>query len=342
MIPALQSLRSRTTTALWASIVCLPAVSVAQHPDARSLASRITALGATSGGIVGMSATHVETGRHLSVRGSEKFPMASVYKLPIALYVLHLVDRASLRIDSLITVTPPEFAPHYSPLAESAGGNAVTLTVDSLLALMLGGSDNTASDVLLRIAGGPAAVTQRLRALGISDVRVDRTERELGFDQRGIECPPANDRWSRSLFDSLAARVPPDAQRAAWVRYETDSLDTATPDGMARLLVVIARGEGLRPSSRRRLLDIMTRSWTGANRIKGLLPRGSPVAHKTGTAGRVANDVGIITLPDRRGHVALAVFLKGAERPDSVRDRAIAGIARVVYDHFASDNDSMR
>ena len=65
----------------------------------------------------------------------------------------------------------------------------------------------------------------------------------------------------------------------------------------------------LSKKSREFLLATMSRTRTGAGagRIKGLLPKGTPVAHKTGTIGGVANDVGFITLPDGR-RFAIAVF----------------------------------
>jgi len=80
---------------------------------------------------------------------------------------------------------------------------------------------------------------------------------------------------------------------------------------------------------------VMSRTSTGQNRIKGLLPKGTPVAHKTGTIGGVANDAGFVTLPDG-GRMVLAVFTKSSSTPPTDRERAIAETARVLYDHFAT------
>ena len=77
----------------------------------------------------------------------------------------------------------------------------------------------------------------------------------------------------------------------------------------------------------------MSRTRTGAERIKGLLPKGTPVAHKTGTAGGIANDVGYVTLPDGR-RFAIAVFTNSNETSVSDRDRAIAEISRMLFDYF--------
>jgi beta-lactamase class A len=77
----------------------------------------------------------------------------------------------------------------------------------------------------------------------------------------------------------------------------------------------------------------MSRTRSGPGRLKGLLPMGTPVAHKTGTAGGIANDVGYITLPDGR-RFAIAVFTNRSETSVSDRDRAIAEIARMLFDYF--------
>jgi beta-lactamase class A len=102
---------------------------------------------------------------------------------------------------------------------------------------------------------------------------------------------------------------------------------------MLKLLLAIDGGTAMSPESREFLLGVMSRTRTGAGRIKGLLPNGTLVAHKTGTAGGIANDVGYVTLPDGR-RFAIAVFTNSSETPVSDRDRAIAEIARTLYDFY--------
>ena len=65
-----------------------------------------------------------------------------------------------------------------------------------------------------------------------------------------------------------------------------------------------------------------------------MLPDGTSLAHKTGTIGGTTNDVGIVTLPENAGHVAIAVFIKGSDKESAARERTIAQIARSVYDFF--------
>ncbi|HUF65633.1 MAG TPA: class A beta-lactamase [Gemmatimonadaceae bacterium] len=269
-----------------------------------SLERRIAAVADSIDGSVGFAAVHIPSGARLSHNGDRRYPLRSVYKLPIGLSVLRRVDAGELRLDSAITVTEADYAPNHSPLRDRAGGKPATVTVDSLLVLTIEQSDNTASDVLLRLAGGPAATMRDMQSLGLGDVRVDRTERELG-----------------SARDS-----------------DDDERDTATPNAMADFLVVIQQGTGLSRASHRRLLEIMQRTRTGPNRIRGLLPPNTPVAHKTGTARPMTNDAGVVTLPDGRGYVAIAVFVRSTAGAPAARERVIAEIAREVYDYFSAPN----
>ena len=79
----------------------------------------------------------------------------------------------------------------------------------------------------------------------------------------------------------------------------------------------------------------MLRCETGENRIKGLLPPDTRVMHKTGTLGiGVANDVGIIQLPENAGNVVAAIFVKESKADPATQERAIAQIARAAYDYF--------
>jgi beta-lactamase class A len=77
----------------------------------------------------------------------------------------------------------------------------------------------------------------------------------------------------------------------------------------------------------------MSRTTTGFHRLRGLLPKGTPVADKTGTIGGVANDVGFITLPDGR-RIAIAVYTKSSTTSEADREKAIAEVTRSVYDFF--------
>jgi beta-lactamase class A len=102
---------------------------------------------------------------------------------------------------------------------------------------------------------------------------------------------------------------------------------------MLQLLLAIDNGTALSEKSREFLLGVMSRTRTGGGRLKGLLPKGTAVAHKTGTLGGVANDVGFVTLPDGR-RFAIAVYTKSSTTSEANRDRAIAEVTRALYDFY--------
>jgi beta-lactamase class A len=290
----------------------------------------------TSGGIVGVAAIHVESGRRISFNGAQRFPMASSYKLVIGLQLLNRVDRGEVHLSDMITLMPRDFRLSYSPLADIANGTPISLTTGRLLEMMVADSDNSASDAMLKVAGGPKAVTARARELGFKEIDVSRSEAELGAALSGVyELPPESE-WSPEMFERLYAQAEGNDPKVIKEKFLADERDTATPDALAALLVEVFRGKALSASGTERLLKIMEATTTGPNRLKGLLPAGTVVAHKTGTWGSVGttNDVGIITLPDGAGHVAIAVLVKASTKNVPERERAIAEITRTLYDFF--------
>jgi beta-lactamase class A len=167
----------------------------------------------------------------------------------------------------------------------------------NLMKRMLIHSDNHATDILLKDLGGPDAVHDWLQDNGITGLRVDRTIAQLLKSKRDL--------WDRR--------------------------DSSTPVAMVQLLQRIYKAELIKPESRNYLLDVMAQCQTGRNRMKAMLPYGTPVEHKTGTLDGLADDVGFITMPDGR-RVAVAIFTRGGnDRPNT-----IAQTARTIYDGFKS------
>jgi beta-lactamase class A len=318
-------------------LACSVAAQQASDPGLGRLEREIARLEKISGGRMGVAAIHLETGRAVYLNRSERFPMASSYKVPIAVQLLTRVDRRELRLDSMITLLPSDLHPGSGTLTELFDDPGVILSLRNFLELMLLISDNSATDVVLRTAGGGSAVTQRMRALGIEGINVDRPTLRLIGDFGGWRLPPDDQltatAWREAARASIARSTP--AQRdSASVAFNRDPRDTATPEGMALLLQKIWRRNALSNESSALLLDIMTRSTTGALRIKGMLPPDVQVTHKTGTIGETTNDVGIIALPDNAGSVVIVVFVKESKLPVETRERAIAQVSRAIYDYF--------
>ncbi len=298
----------------------------------------IARLSALSGGLLGVTAIHIESGNRLSQNGSVWFPMASSYKVPIAIQLLNRVDSGKYSLDQFIEVKMTDLHPGSGMLSERFNWpNAVTpgvaLSVRSLMELMLLISDNSATDICLRLAGGPDAVNASMKRIGIHGLNVDRPTAYLISDWLGVPM----DRtalWSPARFDSLERTLTEDQIKMNSRKFDGDLKDSSTPDAMSELLLKLYTQPILKADSKRLLLDIMRRCETGLTRLKGMLPPGTEVMHKTGTIGMTTNDVGIMTLPEGAGHVVISVFVKSSEKPIPDRERAIAEVSRAVYDYY--------
>lgn len=268
-----------------------------------TLVDRFVELARTSGGRLGVCAQAVEGGGAEQLNGSERFAMQSVYKLPIAMAVLDQVDRKAIALDEKIPLQESDTANvhFHSPLADQYPRGGIDVSVRDLIRAAIVESDGVASDILYRLAGGGARVTAYLRGIGIRDMAVVATEREMAADEQ--------------------------------VQYR----NFATPCAAVALLRALQAGRGVSDAARALLLKDLNDSVPGPHRIKGQLPPGTPVAHKTGTDGtrngltRATNDIGIVTLADGR-HLAIAVLVKDSTADEAARDRVIAAAARAAFD----------
>ncbi len=319
----------------------LLAALLARPADSReALEERFRTIAASAGGTVGVSVLHLESGRGASLHGHEHFPMASVFKIAVAVELCARADRGAVRWGQKIAIAPADLRLGASPIAERAPSGGIALSVGELLEAMLVDSDNTAADALLPLAGGPEVITAQLDAAGLGDIRVDRSEAELAFDSLGVVSAPPRSTWSLATLHAALDAVPEPARREAFARFLADPRDTATPDALVQMLRQIEEGRRLTAESRQRLLLLMARTRPGERRLKGALPAGTPVAHRTGTgadlgkANICTNDVGVVTLPGGRGHLAIAVMIKGSDRDLAARENAIARIARAAFDYW--------
>jgi beta-lactamase class A len=230
-------------------------------------------------------------------------PMQSVFKFPLAMATLHLVEEKKLSLDQQVRfLAADRILPHvYSPLQDQYPEAEVDIPLRELLRLSVSLSDNVAADILLRIIGGPKIVDAYIRSIGANGFHIEDGERALHHDVT--------------------------AQYRNWFE----------PAGAVQLLRRISDNSPLSPEHTRMIQDWMKDTPRGQNQIKGELPPGTIVMHKTGlsdTAGGVTyatNDIGLITLPDGR-RLAIAIFLTDSSADGPAREAVIARIAKAAYD----------
>ena len=316
------------------AIPALGQTEPAGDPALSHLMAELERLESLSGGVLGVAAVHLESGRAVYLHPDDPFPMASTYKVPIAVQLLSRVDRGEIALTDMVELTPEDLHPGSGTLTRLFDDPGVSLSLHNLMELMLLISDNSATDLTLDAAGGSHAVNTRMGELGVTGVRVDRPTHLLISDWIGIEGVRERGPLSQDEWQQLAASVSADRRADAAAAFASDPRDTATPRGMVTLLRSLWDGEAVGPESTALLIDVLERVETGTGRIKGMLPPGTTVAHKTGTIGQTTNDVGVIYLPGDAGHVATVMFVKDSELTVPERERAIAQASRAVYDFF--------
>ncbi len=297
-----------------------PLPKITLKPDAM-LEKQIAEIAKEAKGKVGVAAVLLETGDSAGLNAGEQFPMQSVYKLPIAMAVMERFRREDRSLDEMTGVTKDDMVREgqHSPLRD-AHPNGGEFTIRELIRLALVESDGTASDVLLRVVGGPAEVQSYLTQIGITDIKVVNTEKEIGRDWQ-----TQYQNWATPMATvELQQFLCSDAKNA--VGPIVEGMPGICGDGNSEIL-----------------LQWMLESRPGEKRLKRHLPKGTWVAHKTGTSGTqngitaATNDIGIIWLPNLK-HVAIAVFVSDSPADEKTREAVIAKIAKAVWDQWSKKN----
>jgi beta-lactamase class A len=272
-------------------------------------------------------------------------PLLSVVKLPVAIVVLDGVDRGRWSLTTPITLIAGDMHPR-GELGDRfpCGGGPVSL--HRLLKLMITRSENSSADALMRLAGGPSAVTEWLERHGIHDLRVDRTERGLGNDWYGL-APGADTMGTAEEIRQLRAQVPQAVHDSAAQAMLLDPRDTGTARACVHLLERLWRGDLLSAAMTDTLKSMLARCETAPHRLPALLPKGTPVARKTGTGGTsggitvAINDVGVMRLPNG-DDVAIAVLIGEPRGSVSRAEKLIARVARIVFDAWTAVDSAGR
>ena len=229
-------------------------------------------------------------------------PMQSVFKLPLAVAVLHQVEEGKFSLHQPIRFRKQDLIlpKPYSPLQDEYPDAGVDVPLNRLLQLSAGLSDNTATDILLRLAGGPNLVREYIASLRVEGFHLEDGERELHRDVQ--------------------------AQYRNWFE----------PAGAVQLLRTINDHSPLTAQDTSLLLGWMQPA-TPTGRLDGALPKGTIVAHKSGTSDvdhgvcHAFNDIGLVSLPDGR-KLAIAVFITDSTADEATRKGVIARIGKAVYD----------
>ena len=234
---------------------------------------------------------------------SVRYPMLSVYKVPVAVTVLQKMAATATSPTTRIEVRREQWRPDtYSPMREAFRDSSTQVRLSDLLHYCVAMSDNNAADILTAYVGGIAVVDRSVEEMIGKGMHISETEQDMHENTEKVY-----NNWCH-------------------------------PSAMALLLRQIYEGDALDSSARTCFKQLMRATQTGADKMPAGLPPGVALGHKTGSAGRDArgikagdNDAGVIYMPDGELCYA-AVFIKDSAESDATNAQTIATLTRLIYD----------
>ncbi len=256
----------------------------------------------THRGVAGLTILDPATGERFEINGDEEFPSASLVKVPVLVDVFARVKEGTLKLLDPLSVlnidrTSGSGVLQYLSLPKE-------ITVWDAAYLMITVSDNVATNVLLEKLG-PRAVTARMESYGFEHTRV--------FAE--VNADPSES------YEPAGSRA--------------FGLGVTTPNEMAELFAMLARGEVVEPDASTQMLAILSRQFYLIG-IQRFLPPEVPVAHKTGSLDRSRNDCGIVYGPRRQ--FVICVLTKNNRDVswtyENEAEMLISDLARLAYEEW--------
>ncbi|MGJ7525002.1 class A beta-lactamase [Variovorax sp. GB1P17] len=284
----------RRTLLLAASVLPLASACSAwsQKGPQSSAEAQLAALESASGGRLGVVAFNTGSGARVQHRAHERFPFCSTFKLMLSAAILERSAKDASLFARRVNYSKGDLV-SYSPVTEK--NIATGMTVAELCAATAQYSDNGAANLLLKILGGPPALTAFARSIGDQTFRLDRWETELN------------------------TAIPGDLR------------DTTTPAAMADSVQRLVLGDALGAAQREQLQTWLLGNTTGKERFLAGVPAGWKVGDKTGSGDYgTTNDIGVLWPPAGAAPLVIAVYLTFPEKDAKARNDVIASATRIV------------
>jgi beta-lactamase class A len=253
----------------------------------------------------GIYVKSLETGEEIALDADRQMETMSTIKIPLMVEVLEQIRAGKFKLTDKYTFAAADSQPGTGTIQRLDAG--AVMTVKDLVTLMIIVSDNTATEVLYRMVGGPEAVNARMTALGLAKTRA-------------MNVPS---RWFPAL------RAAPTTEQ--FYREGAHPFGLSTPREMGRLLEMMERGTLVdKPSS-----ELMLRTMR-AQLYRTRIPRyvtGYTIPHKTGDfLPYVGDDVGMLEAPGRT--IIVSIFTANHFGSGEALENAIGLVARDVADYF--------
>ena len=279
--------------------------------------SAIAEVAGASTGVIGLAARHLESGQALSWRADEPTRTASTIKVGI-----HVAVMRRARLGLLDLQAPTELR-----AGDLIGGSGVLgvlrpglrCTVSDLCTLMIVVSDNTATNMLIDLCGGAAAVSADLAALGFGGIRLNR--------RLTLQPPPLVAGTRQAAGQDAAGQHAAEQDEAA----PLPELAMVSPAGFCRLMAALHAGTVIDPQASAEIISVLRHQQHQTLFPRAYLdiaepgdppgPDGPAMAHKTGSIGGCRTEAGLLFLPAGGGTVAYAAAA------DRLADRTMTALA---------------
>ncbi|MGG7468892.1 class A beta-lactamase [Chryseobacterium arthrosphaerae] len=273
-----------------------------QQKTVPDLTQQLTTLIAGKKADVGVSIIAPYKREIIQINGNNFYPMLSTVKFPIALTILHKVEKGELSLQQKLFIKKEELLEDtWSPFKKEYPEGNIEISLEDAIKWMVSYSDNNLTDILLRLIGGPEPVQKFINS---KNFIIKNNEEDMHKD------------------------------------WQSQFINTIIPNEATRLLEKFYNGKLLNKKHTQWLYMAMINNASGAKRIKGNLPKTVKVAHRTGTSftnkkgmtGAV-NDFGIIELSDKE-RIYIAVFVHDTYETFENAEAIIADIAKATYDYY--------
>jgi len=254
----------------------------------------------------GIYVKSLETSEEIAIDADRQMETMSTIKIPLMVEVLEQIKAGKFALTDKYTFVQADSQPGTGTIQRLDPG--AVMTVKDLITMMIIVSDNTATEVLYRMVGGPEAVNRRMDALGMKNTRA-------------MNVPS---RWFPSL------RSAPSTEQ--FYRDGKYPFGLTTPREMGQLLEMMERGTLVDKNASDLMLRIM-RGQLYRTRIPRYLS-GYTIPHKTGDfLPFVGDDVGMLEAPGRT--IVISVFTGNHFGSGEALENAIGLVAKEVADYFA-------
>lgn len=310
------------------------------------LQNQLAVIDSRFAGELGVYVKDLESGETISFRGDEYWYLASGIKIPVAITVLRGVERGEYSLDTKIKLEAADYVDGAGQTNWSKPGTL--FTISHLLEEMLTVSDNTASDILIRLVG--IEKVNSLVADHVSEHFGDittladvRRHTYSGFHERAFNLSGYDfiklrmESEERERKETLAAILGINTEEfmmpdmdSIFESYYASHLNSGRLSAFGDLLEQLISGSLLERESGDYLMEILRRVKTGGNRIRAGLSESTVFAHKTGTQRGRTCDLGITGEPgDKR--VIIAACTRGTLRTP-LAEQVLQEVGKAVQD----------